>query len=115
MVGGAAYYAGRKVAQGEQREAEQNAAIQDLQAQQQYGAPPPQYAPPPPQYAAPQQQYAAPPPQYAPAIDPSPAAAPAAEGKSPTDQIMDLKKLLDAGALTQEEFDFEKTKILRSL
>ena len=107
MVGGAAYYAGRKVAQGEQREAEQNAAIQDLQAQQQYGAPPPQYAPPPPQYAAP-------PPQYSPAINPAAAAA-APEGKSPTDQIMDLKKLLDAGALTQEEFDFEKTKILRSL
>jgi len=45
MVGGAAYYAGNKHAQGQQREADQNAQIEDLQAQQAYQA---QAAAPPP-------------------------------------------------------------------
>jgi membrane protease subunit (stomatin/prohibitin family) len=50
---------------------------------------------------APQEQYAAPPPQAAPA--------------APTDsyaELMQLKQLLDAGALTQAEFDAQKAKIL---
>ena len=38
VVGGAAYYAGKRGAESAQREADQNAAIQDLQ-QQQYAAP----------------------------------------------------------------------------
>src|SRR5215475_13680637 len=56
VVGGAAYYAGKKGAEASQREADQEARLQDLESQQAYGAPPPQ------QYAAP-----APPPPPAPA------------------------------------------------
>jgi hypothetical protein len=115
MVGGAAYYAGRKIAQGDEREHQQEARLQELEAQQQYGAPPSPY--PYPQGAQP--QYAAPPPQYAPAVAPSPpAAAPAAGGSAgltPAEQLTSLKKLLDAGALTQEEFDVEKARVLRNL
>ncbi len=92
MVGGAAYYAGRKVAQGDQRESEQEMRLQQLESQQQYAAPPPQYSPP----AAPSQPSAPPPPRL-----------------SAAEQLMDLKKLLDAGALTQEEFEVEKAKVLR--
>jgi hypothetical protein len=99
MVGGAAYYAGRKVAQGDQRESEQEMRLQQLEAQQ--AAPPPQ-------------QYAPPPPQYAPALAATPPA-PAAPTQSPAEQLMDLKKLLDAGALTQEEFEVEKAKVLRGV
>ena len=57
------------------------------------------------QQAAAQEQYAAPPP---PAAQAAPAAA-------PTDsyaELMQLKQLLDAGALTQAEFDAQKQKIL---
>jgi AcrR family transcriptional regulator len=57
------------------------------------------------QQAAAQEQYAAPPP---PAAQVAPAAA-------PTDsyaELMQLKQLLDAGALTQAEFDAQKQKIL---
>lgn len=85
VVGGTAYYAGKKVSQGRQREAEQEARIADLE-QQQY------------------QQQA--PPAAAPA-----AAAPAAGGGM-ADQITQLKSLLDAGALTQAEFDAAKQRIL---
>jgi hypothetical protein len=96
MVGGAAYYAGRKVAQGDSREAEQQERIAALEAQQAggYG-----YAPPPPQYAQPPPQYAPPP--------------PSAPQQSTVQQLAELKKLLDDGALTQAEFDAEKAKILR--
>src|SRR3954465_4420435 len=87
MVGGAAYYAGRKVAQGDQRESEQEMRLRGLESQQA----PPQYAPPPQQYAAP------------PAASPPPPSAPAAPTQSAAEQLTDLKKLLDAGALTQEE------------
>jgi hypothetical protein len=52
-----------------------------------------------------QQQAAAPPPPAAPA----PAAAPTS---SVAEQLTQLKGLLDAGALTQEEFDAEKQKVL---
>ena len=98
MVGGAAYYAGRKIAQGDQRESEEQQRLDMLEAQQaaQYSAPP-QYAPPPQQYAPPPQQYAPPP----------------APQASVVDQLTDLKKLLDAGVLTQAEFDEQKAKILR--
>ena len=41
VVGGTAYYAGKKVTQGRQAEADQNAQIADLQQQQQYAAPAP--------------------------------------------------------------------------
>jgi membrane protease subunit (stomatin/prohibitin family) len=41
VVGGTAYYAGKKIAQGRQAEADQNAQIAELQQQQQYAAPAP--------------------------------------------------------------------------
>ena len=34
--------------------------------------------------------------------------------KSKTDQLLDLKKLYDAGVLTEEEFNKQKSKILNS-
>ena len=40
VVGGVAYHAGKRGAQNAQQEADQNAQIEDLQAQQQYAAPP---------------------------------------------------------------------------
>jgi hypothetical protein len=50
------------------------------------------------------------------AADPEPAAAPPAAPAAPAasvpEQLTQLKGLLDAGALTQEEFDTEKQKIL---
>ena len=56
-----------------------------------------------------QQQYAAPqqPQQHTPAGN-------AGQGKSKTEQLLELKQLLDGGILTQEEFDTEKQKILNS-
>jgi hypothetical protein len=93
MVGGAAYYAGRKIAQGDQREADQEERLRAMEYQQTQQ----QYAPPQ-QYAAPQQQ----------------AAAATTQGPSMMEQLTDLKKLLDAGVLTQAEFDIQKTKILQS-
>ncbi len=59
------------------------------------------------QMAAQQQAtYAAPPPQEAPA----PAAT--ASSEDSFNELMKLKELLDAGVLTQQEFDAEKAKIL---
>lgn len=51
----------------------------------------------------------APPPPPAQDEVPAPAAAPA---EDPYGDLMKLKGLLDAGALTQEEFDTQKQKIL---
>ena len=87
VVGGTAYYAGKKVSQGRQAEADQNAQIADLQAQQQYQAQP--------QYAA-----------------PAPAAA---TQEDPVEKLKQLKGLLDQGVLTQAEFDLEKQKILQNM
>ena len=85
VVGGVAYHAGKKGQQGRDQEADQNAQIADLQAQQQQA--PPQAAP---------------------------AAAPAAD-EDPMAKLTQLKSLLDQGVLTQAEFDFQKTKILQSM
>lgn len=52
---------------------------------------------------------AAPPPQ---AEAPAPAPAAAASSEDSFNELMKLKELLDAGALTQEEFDAEKAKVL---
>ena len=52
---------------------------------------------------------AAPPPPPAQDEAPAPAAAPAAD---PYGDLMKLKELLDAGALTQAEYDTQKQKIL---
>ena len=87
VVGGTAYHMGKKGQQSRDQEADQNAQIADLQAQQQQ-APPPAAAP-----AAP-----------APAADEDPMA-----------KLTQLKSLLDQGVLTQAEFDFQKTKILQSM
>ena len=55
------------------------------------------------------QQYAAEAPPPPPVQDEAPAAAPA---QDPYGDLMKLKELLDAGALTQAEFDAQKQKIL---
>jgi membrane protease subunit (stomatin/prohibitin family) len=86
VVGGTAYHVGKKRSQAAQQEADQNAQIADLQAQQQYQQAPPQAAP----------------------------AAPAAD-EDPMAKLTQLKSLLDQGVLTQAEFDFQKTKILQSM
>ena len=84
MIGGAAYYGGKKSAQGKQRESDQEARLAELEAQQSAGQ--------------------------------QPAAAPAAESSmdDKVEQLTKLKGLLDAGVLTQEEFDAQKQKILNS-
>ncbi len=56
-----------------------------------------------------QNEPAAPPPPPAQDASPVPAAAPAGD---PYGDLMKLKELLDAGALTQAEFDTQKQKIL---
>jgi Short C-terminal domain len=42
----------------------------------------------------------------------TPAPAPAPSSEDSFNELMKLKELLDAGALTQEEFDAEKAKVL---
>ena len=93
MVGGAGYMAGKRMAATSQREQEQEARLQELEAQQT------------------QQQYAPPPPPPPPAAAPPPPA-PAAGGTDLVGQLTELKGLLDAGALTQEEFDAAKQQLL---
>jgi membrane protease subunit (stomatin/prohibitin family) len=84
MVGTAGVAVGHHMATKSQQEAEQNAQIQDLQAQQQ--APPAQAA-----------------------------AAPApAGGTDIASKLAQLKELTDQGALTPEEFEQAKQKLLSS-
>ena len=90
MVGGGAYVAGKHAQRGAQQEADQNAQISEPQQQQQSRRPPAPYAPPP--AAAP--------------------AAPAAPRRGRSRQLTQLKGLLDAGVLTQAEFDAQKQRIL---
>lgn len=116
-VGGGAYMAGKHVAnkQAEQAayEADQDARISDLEAQQSaqqqgyqqqdYQQPPPQYQQPPPQYQQPPQQpYQQPP-------------APAPAASSPMiDQLNQLADLHQQGVLTDEEFAAAKAKLFGS-
>lgn len=93
MVAGAGYAAGKSRARGQAREADQEARLEQLEAQQAATAPPP--AAPAPAPAA-------------------PAAAPADESTDRVDQLVKLKELLDSGVLSQEEFDAEKARILAS-
>jgi hypothetical protein len=82
VVGGTAYYAGKRRAQGQAHEATQDAQIAEMQQQ-------PAYAPPPP---------------YAPA--------PAAEEPGLGDQLAELAKLHETGALSDEEYAAAKAKLL---
>lgn len=88
MLGGAGYMVGKKKAEGAEREQQQE---ERLGALEQQGTPAP---------AAPAQAQAA----------PAPAAAPA--GEDVVAKLAQLKELLDSGALSQEEFDAAKAKVL---
>lgn len=92
MVGGAAYATGKHVQRRQEHEYEQDQMIADMQQQPQPYAPAPAMAPPPP--------------------PPAPAVAP----QSAADRVAaltQLKSLLDAGLLTQDEFDTQKQQILQ--
>jgi BMFP domain-containing protein YqiC len=82
MVGGTAYVAGKHVQQGREREAEQEARLQELEA-----------------------QLAAPPPAAA-------AAAPGAVSSDAIEQLKQLAQLKDQGVLTEEEFEVQKRRLL---
>lgn len=94
-IGGAGYYAGRRIAQGQQAEDMQNQQIADLQdqvayQQEQTYTPPPQasYAPPPPP-------------------DPAPGA-----GSDTVARLQELASLHASGVLTDDEFAAAKQKVL---
>ena len=106
-VGGGAYMAGKHVAnkQAEQAayEADQDARISDLEAQQsgQQQGYQQDYQQPPPQYQQPYQQQPPPPP------------APAASSPM-IDQLNQLADLHQQGVLTDEEFAAAKAKLFGS-
>lgn len=92
MIGGAGYMAGKNAANKRAAEQEQNERIAELEAQQ---APAPAAA----------------------AMAPPTAAPVGVGGMGSTDivgELTKLKGLLDAGVLTQEEFDVAKAKVLAS-
>jgi hypothetical protein len=86
VVGGAAYYAGKRGAQNAQREADQDAQIQDLQAQQAYA----QQAPPPPQAGG-------------------------GMSEDNIAKLKQLAELHEQGVLTDAEFEVQKQKILQGM
>ena len=86
VVGGAAYYAGKRGAENAQREADQNAQIQDLQAQQAYA------------------QQALPPPQGGGGMSEDNIA-----------KLKQLAELHEQGVLTDAEFEVQKQKILQGM
>ncbi|MGN6379975.1 MAG: SHOCT domain-containing protein [Gaiellales bacterium] len=92
MIGGAGYMAGKSMQRGSEREADQEARLQQLESQQSMA---PQYAaaPPPPPAAA------APPP-------------PAGGGDDLISKINQLKQLHDQGVLDDDEFNAAKQKLL---
>ena len=93
VVGGAAYYAGKKGAEASQREGDQEARLQDLEAQQAYAAPPPAYAAPAP-------------------------AQPQGGGGLTEDSMAKLQQLAqlhEQGILTDAEFEVQKQKILQGM
>ena len=89
MIGGSAYVAGKHGQQSSDREGDQEARLEQLEAQQAQQAPPVAAAPPPP-----------------------PAAAPA--GDDLVSKIKELSSLKDAGVLTDDEFNAAKQKLLAS-
>jgi hypothetical protein len=94
-VGGAGYYAGRRIAQGQQAEATQDQQIADLQDQ----------------VASQQAQSSAPPP----APQPAPAAAPTAPAGTSSDTVSGLQELANlhaSGVLSDDEFAAAKKKVL---
>ena len=88
MIGGSAYVAGKHGQQSSDREGDQEARLQELEAQQ---AQPVAAAPPPP-----------------------PAAAAAPAGDDLVSKIKELSSLKDAGVLTDDEFNAAKQKLLAS-
>jgi 3-oxoacyl-ACP reductase-like protein len=90
MIGGAGYMAGKNSANKRAHEASQEQRIAELEAQQ---APAPAAA------------------AMAPPAAPAPAA-PAAGGVDVVAELTKLKGLLDAGVLTQDEFEVAKAKVL---
>jgi membrane protease subunit (stomatin/prohibitin family) len=90
MVGGAGYAAGKRRQRSQYREDDQEQRLESLEQQQ---------------YA--QQQPAAP-------AAPAPAAPAAAGGTDVVARLTELKGLLDAGVLSQEEFEAAKAKVLAS-
>jgi hypothetical protein len=99
MLGGTAavaYHAGKGREQAAAHEAEQDAQLAEMQQQQAY-----QQAPPPSAYQQP-----------APYPTPPPPAAPADSAAQRIEALSKLKELLDAGVLTQAEFDAQKQQLL---
>jgi putative oligomerization/nucleic acid binding protein len=93
VVGGASYAMGRRAANRQYAEQEQDARLSELESQQQYQQQP-QYAAPPPPPAAP---------------------APAAGGISEQgiEELKKLAELKEQGILTDAEFEVQKAKILQ--
>jgi putative oligomerization/nucleic acid binding protein len=85
MVGGAAYYTGKRAQERQGREDDQEYRLQQLEQQ-----------------------------QYSQAQAPAPAPAPAAGGMTDDtiQQLQKLGELRDSGVLTDEEFDAQKRKLL---
>jgi hypothetical protein len=82
MVGGSAYYAGKKVQEGREEDAYRDAQIAELQAQQ--AAAPPAAAP----------------------------AAAGGISDDAINQLKQLAELKDQGVLTEDEFEAQKRKLL---
>ena len=83
VVGGTAYYAGKKVQQGREQDAETEARLEDVEAQQAAAAP----------------------------AAPAPAAG-GGMTDDKIEQLKQLGELKDQGILTQAEFDEQKHKLL---
>jgi hypothetical protein len=88
MVGGTAYYAGKKMQQGREREAEPEYRIQELEAQQGAAS------------AAPASAHVA---------AGSPGGAISSDAMAQLKQLAELK---ESGALTEEEFELQKRRLL---
>ncbi len=85
VVGGAAYHMGKRGAENAQQEADQNAQIEDLQAQQQYAAPA------------------------------APAPSSGGMSEDSMDKLKQLADLHTQGILTDAEFEVQKQKILQGM